>query len=124
MVHPGQATAATQRLLASVREGTPVEAPALWPLEVANVLLVLVRRRKLTEIERLSSINWLNRLSIKIDYEMAHLAFTTISQLASKYSLSSYDAAYLELCLRRGIPLGCKDGPLKDAAGRCGVTVL
>lgn len=123
-VHPGQATPATQRLLASVRQGTLIEAPALWPLEVANVLLVLVRHRKLTEAERLSSLNWLERLAVKIDHEMAHLAFTTVSELASRHSLSSYDAAYLELCLRRGLPLGCKDGPLKEAAGKCGVTVL
>jgi predicted nucleic acid-binding protein len=52
---------------------------------------------------------------------MVSLAFTTLSELASAYHLSVYDAAYLELARRRRLVLGCKGGPLREAAKRCGV---
>lgn len=123
-VHPAQATAKTNELLGSVETGAMVEAPALWPLEVANALLVLVRRRKLKDSERTSALNSLNRLSVKLDYEMATHVFTTVSELAAEHGLSVYDATYLELCLRKNLPLGCKDGPLREAAEKCGVKVL
>lgn len=51
-VHPAQRTSRSESLLESVGEGAVVEAPALWTLETANALLVLVRRKKLTEVER------------------------------------------------------------------------
>ena len=123
-VHPAQATAETNRLLGSVESGAVVEAPALGPLEVANALLVLVRRGKLKNSERTMALNSLHRLSVKLDYEMATHAFTIVSKLAADHSLSVYDAKYLELCLRKNLPLGCKDGPLREAADKCGVKVL
>ena len=51
-VHPAQATRETSAMLDAIESGSIVEVPALWPLEVANALAVLVRRRKLTEGER------------------------------------------------------------------------
>jgi predicted nucleic acid-binding protein len=52
---------------------------------------------------------------------MSALALTRLSELAAAHGLSVYDAAYLELALRRGLVLGCKDGPLRRAAKRSGV---
>ena len=123
-VHPARVTAKAQELLEAVQNGAQVEAPALWPLEVANALLVLERRSKLTETERTTALNWLKQLSVKLDSEMAALAFTKVSELAAEHVLSAYDATYLELCLRKSLPLGCKDGALKEAAKNCGVKVL
>jgi predicted nucleic acid-binding protein len=123
-VHPAQATAKTDELLGAVEAGSLVEAPALWPLEVANALLVLVRRGKLQDSERTTALNWFTRLSVKLDYEMANLAFTEVSELAAEHGLSVYDTAYLELCLRKKLPFGCKDGPLREAAEKRGVKVL
>jgi predicted nucleic acid-binding protein len=115
-VHPAQATTQTDSLLERVYEGAPLEVPALWPLELSNVLLVLERRKKLTGAEREVALAALRKLSVKIDHEMAGLAFTKLSDLASKHQLSAYDAAYLELAQRRKLPLACKDGPLRSAA--------
>ena len=115
-VHPAQATAETEAMLQAIEEGAVVEVPALWPLEVANALVVLMRRKRLTEAERQSALGWLRGLPLKFDHEMASLGFTKLSELASSYALSVYDAAYLELAQRRQLPLGCKDGPLRDAA--------
>ena len=122
-VHPAQATAQTDAMLDAIAEGATLEVPALWPLEVANALIVLRRRRKLTEDERRVGLAWLRSLPLRVDHEMAGLAFSRLSELASVHALSVYDAAYLELAQRRKLVLGCKDGPLRKAAKRAGVGV-
>ena len=120
-VHPAQATTHTAAMLDAIAEGAIVEVPALWPLEVANALTVLERRRKLTEDEQQAGLGWLRGLPLRIDHEMALLAFSRLSDLASAHRLSVYDAAYLELAQRRRLVLGCQDGPLRKAARRAGV---
>jgi hypothetical protein len=52
---------------------------------------------------------------------MSALAFTRLSELATVHRLSVFDAAYLELAVRRRLTLGCKDGPLRAAAAHAGV---
>ena len=123
-VHPAQATQQTRLLLQAVYDGAPVEVPAIWPLEISNALLVLVRRKKLFEAERQAALAALQRVAVKIDHEMSSLAFTKLSAIASDYQLSVYDAAYLELAQRRKLPLACKDGPLREAATRADIKVL
>ena len=108
-------------MLGAIAEGATLEVPALWPLEVANALTVLQRRRKLTEDEKQAGLGWLRSLPLRIDHETALLAFSRLSELASAHQLSVYDAAYLELAQRRHLVLGCKDGPLRTAARRAGV---
>ena len=122
-VHPGQATVQTAAMLDAVADGATLEVPALWPLEVANALLVLVRRRKLNEEERQTGLGWLRGLPIVVDAEAAALAFSRLSELAAAHQLSVYDATYLELAERRRLPLACADGPLRQAAKRAGVDV-
>jgi predicted nucleic acid-binding protein len=123
-VHPAQATAQTDALLQSLAEGSTLEVPALWPMEVANALLVLVRRRKLNEDERQIALGWLRGLPLRVDHEMAALAFSQLSELAATHGLSVYDAAYLDLARRRRLALACTDGPLRTAARRASVTLL
>jgi predicted nucleic acid-binding protein len=122
-VHPAQATKLTEAMLEEVAAGARLEVPALWPLEVANALIVLQRRRKLTEDERSLALRWLRGLPLHIDHEMATLAFSELSELAAEHQLSIYDAAYLELAQRRDLALGCKDGPLRRAARKVGVAL-
>ena len=122
-VHPAQATRQTAAMLDAIAEGAMLEVPALWPLEVANALTVLVRGRKLTEDERRTGLGWFRGLRLRIDHEMASLAFSRLSELAAAHQLSVYDAAYLELAQRRKLVLGCQDGPLRKAAARAGVSL-
>jgi predicted nucleic acid-binding protein len=122
-VHPGQATKQTAAMLDAIADGATLEAPALWPLEVANALLVLVRRGKLREDERQAALAWLRGLRVRLDHDMAPLAFSRLSELAGTHQLSVYDAAYLELAQRRRLVLGCKDGPLRTAAKREGLSL-
>jgi predicted nucleic acid-binding protein len=123
-VHPAQANSATDSLLEAAYEGATLDVPALWPLEVSNALLVLARRKKLSEGERQSALAALQKLAVKIDHEMSGLAFTTLSAIATEHQISVYDAAYLELAQRRQLPLACKDGPLQAAARRAKIKVL
>ncbi len=120
-VHPAQATTQTAAMLEAIADGATLEVPALWPLEVANALTVLVRRRKLTEEERQTALGWLAGLRTRVDHEASALAFSTLSELATRHQLSVYDATYLELAQRRGLVFGCNDGVLREAAKRSGV---
>lgn len=122
-VHPGQATDETVSMLEAVAGGAVLEVPPLWPLEVANALLVLVRRGKLEDDERRTALGWLQRLPVRIDEDSPALAFSRLSELADAHDLSIYDAAYLELAERKRLPLACKDAGLRKAAKRAGVSL-
>lgn len=71
------------------------------------------------------AIGWIHpgQTTTRVDHEMASLAFSRLSELASAHQLSVYDAAYLELAQRRHLVLGCKDGPLRKAARQSGVSL-
>jgi predicted nucleic acid-binding protein len=121
--HPPQATQESADALRAFVDGAAVYAPSLWAIEVANALLVLRRRSKLTEEEWSRGLHQLSRLPVTLDHESATHAFARISELAGRYGLSCYDAVYLELALRRALPLACKDGLLRNAAAKAGVTL-
>jgi predicted nucleic acid-binding protein len=110
-------------MLDAIDAGAVLEVPALWSLEVANALTVLVRRRKLTQTDRDVGLRLLRALPFRVDHDAASLAFSKLSELAAAYDVSVYDAAYLELAERRTLPLACKDGPLRKAATKCGVSL-
>ena len=97
--------------------------PVLWPLEVANALLMGERRKRSTEAETIRWIGILNRLPIAIDDETNTRAWSDTLSLARGHKLSAYDAAYLELAIRRRLPLATLDEPLKLAATAIGVAL-
>jgi len=123
-IHPNQATELTRRLLEDAKGGAAVHVPSIWHLEIANALLVAVRRKLLAESHRQAGLALLGQLKLVIDHETSAMAFSTISDLALKNSLSAYDAAYLELARRKSIPLASRDEPLKSAAKKSGVKLL
>jgi predicted nucleic acid-binding protein len=95
--------------------------PSLWPLEVANALLVGERRERATEAKVTTFLTLLSSLPIKIDDETAIRAWTEALPLARAHQLSVYDAGYLELAVRLGLPLASLDEPLLAAAKHAGV---
>ncbi|MDR3634468.1 MAG: type II toxin-antitoxin system VapC family toxin [Isosphaeraceae bacterium] len=95
----------------------------LWSLEVANVCLVSERRKRLDEARTLRFLNLLGSLPIGIDDETAARAWLDTIHPARAHNLSAYDAAYLELAIRRGLPLACLDSRLKTAAEAVGVVL-
>jgi len=98
--------------------------PTIWPLEVANALLVCERRKRLTEADTVRFLAFLQAMPIVVDEETASRALDDILFLARDHNLSSYDAAYLELAMRQGYPLASLDDRLRKAATRAGVDVL
>ena len=98
--------------------------PNLWHLEVANGLALAERRGRITRAESAELIALLETIEIVADGETPVRAFTRVLDLAREERLTAYDAAYLELAMRLGLPLASKDGALCDAAERLGVSVL
>ena len=95
--------------------------PAMWPLEMANVLLMAERRRRITRAHAIRSMELLRSLPIEVDESTPSRAMGEILALAREQDLSVYDAAYLKLAVREGIPLATLDRALATAAKRCGV---
>lgn len=113
----------TEAVLDRLSDGEGL-VPALWSLEMANVLLVGERRKRLNKAQSLRFAMLINDLPIYVDERTAERALGEILSLAREHSLSSYDAAYLELAIREGLPLATQDAALKKAARKCGVGVL
>jgi predicted nucleic acid-binding protein len=122
-VREAQATVDSDAALELIENGSGAVAPALWRLEVANALLMLVRRGKITMDDFDIALERLKQLGVVMDVEFARLPFETVSKLAVEHALTVYDASYLELALRLNLPLACKDEPLKAAAAKAGVQV-
>lgn len=118
-----EATEGTRQLLEHLRtEGAAV--PNLWHVEIANVLGLAERRRRITAAETAQFIALLETLEIDVDEETWLQAFGRILALARQERLTAYDAAYLELAMRLGVPLASKDRELCDAAERVGVKAV
>ena len=98
--------------------------PALWRLEVANVLQMNVRRGRHDAAFRDAALTDLAMLPISIDPETDQQAWGATVRLAARHRLTVYDAAYLELAQRRGLPLATLDKELRDAATAEGVILL
>jgi predicted nucleic acid-binding protein len=96
-----------------------VWVPALWLLEIGNLLLRAQRRKRITADKRVELAKAASALQIKVDREP--VAITVIDELAARYGLSAYDAAYLELALRRGVSLATQDDALAAAMLKAGV---
>jgi predicted nucleic acid-binding protein len=120
-VYPGQATPETDQWLNEVAAGASVIVPALWYLEMSNVLLIAQRRHRLTAVQRKAAMEKLTAMQFTLDEEGTRHAFSKTSELAEKHGLTIYDATYLELAMRRSLPLATRDAALKTAAKRCGV---
>jgi predicted nucleic acid-binding protein len=95
--------------------------PSLWPLEVANALIVGERRKRCTPADTARFLSILGAFPIVVDDETVAHAWADTMHLARAHNLSSYDASYLEVAIRRGLPLAALDGKLKAAALAVGV---
>jgi predicted nucleic acid-binding protein len=105
-----------------VDEGAIV--PSLWSLEVGNVLLIAQRKMRITLEQRQKALHILTELPIISDTMTANYAWLETMELAERYNLTIYDASYLELSLRRSLPLATFDNSLKKAAELSGVFLL
>jgi predicted nucleic acid-binding protein len=116
-------TAGIMALLDRVTDAGAV-APQLWPIEALNGLLTAERRGRIEREVRKRLAGFLQELPIKIDDETARRSWTTTAHLAEQHRLTAYDATYLELAMRRGVPLATSDTALIAAAKVAGVQLL
>ena len=103
--------------------GAEAIVPNLWHLEAANVLLGAAARKEIEVAEAERFTVQLEKLPIMVDTSTANQAFSHTMSLARAYKLSSYDAAYLELALREGIPIATLDSALAKAAVKAGIDI-
>jgi predicted nucleic acid-binding protein len=96
-------------------------APVLWRFEICNLLVVNERRGRIDERDAGLVLRSLARLPIHLD---AQAVESDLLKLARSFRLSAYDAAYLELAARLGLPLATLDGRLAQAAQSAGVALL
>lgn len=101
--------------IADVLRDASALAPAIWPYEIANALVMAERRQRIAAGERDHLIALIDALDIAIDPAPTGVP-ATIAALAQQYQLTVYDAAYLELALRHGLPLATLDARLVIAA--------
>ena len=111
---PSQANSYTNAM-AKRLETEKAWVPALWQLEIANVLRTACVRQKLVHTHARDIFSALNKLPIQVD-QGGGPSGKQLFELAMRYQLSSYDAAYLELAMRLGLDLATQDQALKDAA--------
>lgn len=104
--------------------GTEALVPSIWSLEVVNVLVVAERRKRINKSQAMRLVELLQSLPVVIDASTAKRAMGPIHSLAREHELSSYDAAYLELAIREGLPLATRDDHLIKAAKHCGLEIL
>lgn len=109
-----------ESVLKSLSEQDAV-VPDLWHLEASNVVLGAERRGEVTIGASEGFIIQLENLPIHVDAMTAHQAFSRTITLARTYKLSSYDAFYLELSIREGLPLATLDKDLRKAAKKADV---
>jgi predicted nucleic acid-binding protein len=118
-----ESTPYTRNVLASLLD-TYAEVPALWTFEVANVLAVNERRKRITSTISDEFMRTLASLDIRVEQAAPPIDGTTLLPLARRYGLTAYDAAYFELAKRRGLPLATLDTDLLLAAPQEGVALV
>jgi predicted nucleic acid-binding protein len=119
----GESTPFTAGVLKSL-ETVHAVVPALWPFEVASVLIIAERRGRMDRAAQAALLERLRRLPIAIEHRPATWLAQQILPLARTYNLSAYDAAYLELAIREGMPLASLDDELRQAACAAGVALV
>jgi len=119
----GEATPFTRSVARSLQT-VHAETPSLWPFEVANGLAIAERRGRITPGGLAEFLEWLRVAPIRVEQRPASWLLQSILPLARAHRLSAYDAAYLDLAMRDGLPLATLDGDLRAAARAVGVPVL
>ena len=118
-----EASPNTDQLLKELRNDSNALVPNLWRLEFGNALTQAERRGRITAAQRTTTLELVRGLPITTDAETDNRAFREILNLA-RTSLTTYDASYLELARRHGVPLATLDKALIRAARGVAVKTL
>lgn len=111
--------------IAEIMPRSQVVVPIVWPIEMANGFLTAFRRGRLPETKAPALIGAINRLRVDIDRGIASEFLTQATlTVGLAHRVSAYDASYLELAMRRGLPLATQDERLLHAADNAGIDIV
>lgn len=119
-----EASSKTDQLLKELRDGRNAIVPNLWRLELGNALTQAERHSRITAAQLTTALELVRNLPITTDVETDGRAFREILNLARTSPLTTYDASYLELAMRHGVPLATLDKALIRASHRVAVKTL
>jgi predicted nucleic acid-binding protein len=119
-----EATAWTDSLLDRLRVGDRIVVPAHWPTEVSNGLLMALRRKRVQSGRPELFWDELAVLPIDVEPPLTPSQAKSVLVLCQRRGLTVYDAAYLELAKRKGLPLATQDSDLLKAAPLEGVLLI
>lgn len=117
-------TPATRALLMRAAVAETLVVPDHWAAEVLNVLIQGQKRGRISETEIGERLMDLGSFNISVDRRPITNYFFDVRRIAQRYKLTAYDAAYLELAVRRRLPLATLDRDLATAAIAAGVPLL
>ena len=118
------ASSGAQKLREALTTAAAIHVPAHWWVELTNGVIMAERRKRLTLALGMEALNLFTALQIITDDETIRRTTSDVAALARQQGLTAYDAAYLELAIRRGATLASQDKALLKAALACGVAVL
>ena len=118
-----EATSKTTALLNRLATETAL-VPGWWFIEITNVLALAERKGRITPVQSDAFIAALSKLGIERDDEAPDRAFTHLLALCRRHRLTSYDAIYLDLAVRRSLPLATFNDDLRKTAKQLGVGLL
>lgn len=98
--------------------------PAIWPLELTNALLTAERHKRIAEADVAHFLAMLKNIPIHVEPESVNGVLYEILPLARTQGLTTYDASYLDLAMRSGLPIATQDKALVKAARKCGVPLF
>jgi predicted nucleic acid-binding protein len=120
---PDEADGYAYAVLDALPDSTAM-APSLWPVELANALAMGERRKRITRSDTTRFLALIAGLPIDIDSETSARALDYVLPLARTFSLTAYDATYLDLAMREGLTLATLDVELRKAARKAGVRIF
>ena len=124
MCFPDESTAWSEALLEQVRKAAAIRVPAHWPIEVANGLWSGIRRKRIDENQAQLLWDAFSLLKFYPENPLSSSEAAALVQLALRYGLTVAVAAYLDLAIKRQLPLATLAADLRKAAARAGVTIL
>lgn len=121
---PDEHLAGAEAILDSLSQSAEAIAPSIWPFEVANALIIGERRNRISVAQVTLLLRRLRDLPIALDPARTENVFERILPFARQEHLTEYDAAYLELAIREGLPLATLDADLRRAARKAGISLV